>query len=347
VTGNWLVGDQVERDHMLALNRLLGRNFRRTAGLSFAAIAVSVPWFGALPLVPPVAAGALYNLIQMRLNRLRRPEFALVAGWLLMQLGIAFGFMLSRHSPLFALPLFLYMVIGSAAVFPRRAVVLGVATTAVLLVAAAMVLGADQVLSAPAIVILPVVLLGIIGFTGATVGRSSIHYRGAAVVDDLTGMLNRAALTARAAELAHQTRLTGERVAVILADLDHFKSINDRHGHARGDVVLQEVAYRIRKYLRAFESVYRLGGEEFAVLLTGCDGIDARRAAERIRDAVHSEAVHGLHVTMSCGVAATGPGEAFDFQAVFARADAALYEAKHSGRDCIRINAGPAQALAA
>jgi diguanylate cyclase (GGDEF)-like protein len=125
-TGNWLVKDQLERDHMRDLNRLLGRNFRRSAAVTFTGILVSVPWFGPLLLMPPILSGAIYNLIQMRLDRMRRPELALVTGWLLMQLGIAFAFVLSRHSPLFALPLFLLMVIGSAAVFPRRAVVLGV-----------------------------------------------------------------------------------------------------------------------------------------------------------------------------------------------------------------------------
>jgi diguanylate cyclase (GGDEF)-like protein len=332
---------------MLALTRLLGVNFRRTAAVTFGAIVASVPWFGPLLLVPPVLAAAVYNLIQVRLERMRRPEFALVTGWLVMQLGVAFGFMLSRHAPLFALPLFLLMVIGSAAIFPQRAVVLGVATTAFLIVAAALVLGADQVRTTPAIVILPLVLLGSIGLTGSAVGRSSLHYREAAVVDELTGMLNRTALSARAAELMHQSRLTGESVAVILTDLDHFKSVNDHHGHARGDAVLQEVAYRIRKHLRAFESVYRLGGEEFAVLLAGCGEADAAHAAERICTAIHSEPVGELSVTTSCGVATTAPGEPFDFDALFARADAALYAAKRSGRNCIRVAAVPAEALAA
>jgi diguanylate cyclase (GGDEF)-like protein len=346
-TGNWLVADQLEREHVLALNRLLSRNFRRTAVVTFGAIVASVPWFGPLLLVPPVLAAAVYNLIQVRLDRMRRPEFALLTGWLVMQLGVAFGFVLSQHAPLFALPLFLLMVIGSAAAFPQRAVVMGVATTALLIVAAATVLGAGQVRATPAIVILPLVLLGVIGLTGSAVGRSSLHYREAAVVDELTGMLNRAALAARAAELMHQARLTGESVAVILTDLDHFKSINDRYGHARGDAVLQEVAYRIRKHLRAFESVYRLGGEEFAVLLAGCGEAGAAQAAERIWDAVHGEPIGGLPVTTSCGVAATAPGEEFDFDTLFARADAALYAAKRSGRNCIRVAAVPAEALAA
>ncbi len=346
-TGNWLVRDQVERDHMLDLNRLLGRNFRRSAAVIFAAIISAVPWFGPLLLLPPVVAGVAYNVIQMRLDRFRRPEFALVTGWLLMQGGTAGGFMLAHNSPLFALPLFLLMVIGSAAVFPRRAVVLGIAATALLLVSAGMVLGAGQVRSVPATVIFPLVLLGIIGLAGSAVGRSSIHYRGAAVVDELTGMLNRSAMVARVAEITHQTRLTGEPVAVIIADLDHFKEVNDRHGHARGDVVLQEVAYRIRKHLRAFDSVYRLGGEEFAVLLAGSATDEAAHVAERIWDAVQASPIDGLSVTMSCGIAVTEPGDPFEFDALLARADAALYTAKHGGRNCIRLGDAEGRALAA
>jgi diguanylate cyclase (GGDEF)-like protein len=136
-------------------------------------------------------------------------------------------------------------------------------------------------------------------------------------------------------------------VALVLADLDRFKSINDLHGHARGDAVLQEVAYRIRKHLRAFESVYRLGGEEFAILLAGCDGDGAAHAAERIWEAVRGEPIDGLPVTMSCGASATAPGEPFDFDAVFARADEALYAAKRAGRDRVRVDSAPVEVLAA
>jgi diguanylate cyclase (GGDEF)-like protein len=105
-------------------------------------------------------------------------------------------------------------------------------------------------------------------------------------------------------------------------------------------VVLQEVAYRIRKHLRAFDSVYRLGGEEFAVLLAGGGIGEAARVAERIWDAVQSAPIDGLPVTVSCGIAVSAPNEAFDFEAVLARADDALYLAKHGGRNCIRVD-GP------
>ena len=90
--------------------------------------------------------------------------------------------------------------------------------------------------------------------TVSTVLRDSdVEHRGAAILDPLTGMLNRAALVNRTAEIEHQSRLTGEPVAVILLDLDRFKLVNDTRGHATGDTVLREVAYRLRKELRAYD----------------------------------------------------------------------------------------------
>ncbi len=98
---------------------------------------------------------------------------------------------------------------------------------------------------------------------------SDVEHRGAAILDPLTGMLNRAALMNRTGEIEGQSVLTGEPVAVILLDLDRFKLVNDSRGHATGDTVLREVAYRLRKQLRAYDLLYRLGGEEFVVLLLG------------------------------------------------------------------------------
>ncbi len=82
-------------------------------------------------------------------------------------------------------------------------------------------------------------------------------------------MLNRKALAARGRELALQSEVSGRPVGVVLGDLDHFKAINDRDGHQAGDAVLREIAYRWRTTLRAYDLAYRLGGEEFVVLLPG------------------------------------------------------------------------------
>jgi diguanylate cyclase (GGDEF)-like protein len=154
------------------------------------------------------------------------------------------------------------------------------------------------------------------------------------VIDPLTGMLNRNSLKDRSIELAHQSRRTGQPVGLIVGDLDHFKQINDSHGHATGDAVLQDVAYLLRKQLRAFDLAYRIGGEEFLVLLPGADREQAEEMAERLRQGVLADTVGGgLRVTMSFGVSASRRDGAFDYQQICEEADAALYEAKRLGRN--------------
>ena len=107
-----------------------------------------------------------------------------------------------------------------------------------------------------------------------------------------------------------------------------------RLGHATGDAVLKDVSYVLRKQLRAFDLAYRLGGEEFLVLLPGADADQTLSLAEELREAVSASSVAGgVDVTLSLGVSASGRGEAFDYAVVFAEADAALYEAKRLGRD--------------
>ena len=152
--------------------------------------------------------------------------------------------------------------------------------------------------------------------------QSDVEHRGEAVIDPLTGMLNRKALMNRASELAQQSTVTGEPVGLILGDLDRFKQINDSLGHAAGDAVLTDVAYLLRKRLRAFDLLYRVGGEEFLVLLPGADTRTSARIAEDLRRTVQSETVgDGTNVTISFGVAASARGARFDYAHVFAAAD--------------------------
>jgi diguanylate cyclase (GGDEF)-like protein len=110
--------------------------------------------------------------------------------------------------------------------------------------------------------------------------------------------------------------------------------------------VLREVERRLRAELRAFDSAYRFGGEEFLVLLPGLSAATALEVADRMRDVVRAEPVAGLPVTVSLGVAASAPGEPCDFEQLFARADRALYEAKHAGRDRIASARAVAMPLA-
>jgi len=173
--------------------------------------------------------------------------------------------------------------------------------------------------------------------------RSDMEHRNEAVVDPLTGMLNRKALSARVPELTQQSRISGAPIGVIVGDVDNFKRINDSLGHATGDTVLRDVAYVLRKQLRAFDLTYRLGGEEFLVLLPGADVRETEARAERLRRAVGSVPMAaGVRLTMSFGVSASPPQSEFDYDAVFSAADAALYEAKRAGRD--RVVAEPREA---
>jgi diguanylate cyclase (GGDEF)-like protein len=163
--------------------------------------------------------------------------------------------------------------------------------------------------------------------------RSDIKYRAEAVIDPLTGMLNRKALATRVAELEQQSRLSREPVGLIVADIDHFKSINDEGGHAAGDAVLREVAYQLRKRLRAFDLSYRIGGEEFLIVLPGATRDQTLDLAEDLREGIAAGPRAGHSVTLSFGVSASDAGETFDYESAFKEADTALYDAKRSGRN--------------
>lgn len=146
-----------------------------------------------------------------------------------------------------------------------------------------------------------------------------------ALTDELTGLINRRAwddILPR--ELARAAR-TGESVSVAVLDLDHFKQFNDRHGHQAGDRLLRLVSAAAREHFRAIDVVARHGGEEFAVLLPGCDLGQAHQVVDRLRAAMPSRQ------TYSAGVARWNGEESAAM--LIARADRALYEAKAAGRD--------------
>lgn len=155
--------------------------------------------------------------------------------------------------------------------------------------------------------------------------------------DDLTGLPNRR----RFFELAEREIVRAQRydepLAVVMLDLDHFKEVNDSHGHAAGDQVLRAVADACRDVLRTSDVVGRLGGEEFAILLpaTSLDG--ARQFAERLRSAIAACRIGlpgaEISLTATLGVAARVPGEDLTLDELLARADAALYRGKAAGRN--------------
>ena len=163
--------------------------------------------------------------------------------------------------------------------------------------------------------------------------------RALAHTDELTGTLSRRALRERAPELLARQHAGGLQVAALMVDIDHFKGVNDRHGHPAGDVVLQRTAHLVAMNVRSDSMVTRYGGEEFAVLLPVAGLEEARAAAERLRKAIESDVVDfdGTHlgVTVSVGLALLAHGEALD--AALARADKALHRAKNAGRNRVDI----------
>ena len=175
-------------------------------------------------------------------------------------------------------------------------------------------------ISDPPLIVAPAALVLAVAMFSIALMQSDVEHRSRAVVDELTGMLNRAALAGRVEELEQQSAVTGLSVGLIVADIDHFKRINDTHGHKTGDAVLQDVAYIMRKQLRAFDLAYRLGGEEFLVLLPGSDHEQARVVAELLREATEAQPLGGgIEVTISCGVASSADAPAFRYEAIFAR----------------------------
>lgn len=162
-----------------------------------------------------------------------------------------------------------------------------------------------------------------------------------ATTDKLTGLLNRQAFALLVDRLLADYRRAPQPVSVLLADLDHFKAINDQHGHAAGDAVLRRAGQLLLEALRQSDLAVRWGGEEFLMVLKGCDIAQAQVVAEKLRLEIEQAAFdnegRAIAVTMSIGVAQLETGETHD-QTV-KRADAALYAAKQSGRNRVRLAA--------
>ena len=162
-------------------------------------------------------------------------------------------------------------------------------------------------------------------------------YRTAASTDHLTGLLNRRALMDNATQLCTRQAKRKEPVAVLMFDLDHFKSINDRFGHALGDSVLRLFGQVVRSSTRAHDLIGRFGGEEFVAIVPG--GVEsASKIAERVRSAFEAAGImvdeHAIGATVSIGTAVSYDAVT-SIDALIARADAALYRAKHEGRNRI------------
>ena len=330
-TSTWLCPEPGDRERLLDLDGRMRRS-RATAMvvLSIALLACG-PWVGWWPISLPFVLAAGWWLLDKQVPRVERPEWLIAGGWLLSALGIFAGTMLTGGMDSPAKSWILIPALSLPGRFPKRGVYAGVAFCLALLgVEAATDL--SHVAAAPQEIIFPVALLIAALAMSMALRSAEIQHRSEAVIDQLTGMLNRKALQARTVELELQSRVTGQPVGLIVCDIDNFKAVNDDHGHATGDAVLSGFAYRIRKELRAYDLAYRLGGEEFVVLLPGA-ALDATEdLAERLRAATEATPIESVPVTSSFGVAVSG-ADGLEFDSLFAQADEALYRAKEGGRN--------------
>jgi len=170
-----------------------------------------------------------------------------------------------------------------------------------------------------------------------------------AQIDGLSGIYNRRAFTETATALLHRSQQASLPMTLALIDVDHFKQINDRHGHDAGDQVIRAVSELLRRAVRSGDLVGRLGGDEF-VILVQLPGEAATQMLDRTREAIEAQPIptgedSAVHVSLSVGVAATTGSGGYDLSSLLSSADAALYVAKDRGRAQV-VNLEPSPSMA-
>ncbi|WP_296278257.1 GGDEF domain-containing protein [Pseudoxanthomonas sp.] len=190
------------------------------------------------------------------------------------------------------------------------------------------------------IVILLVLLIASIGYWAFKIKRVQLSLKKMAETDALTGICNRHHFTLRAERALAECARNGEQAALIMFDLDHFKNINDRFGHGTGDWALKEVAEASKGFCRRIDVLGRLGGEEFAILMYGCDLRAAARVAEdcrvRLAQIETRETGHVFAITGSFGVTSS-QHSGYSLARLLSHADKQLYRAKHNGRNRVCV----------
>ncbi len=176
----------------------------------------------------------------------------------------------------------------------------------------------------------------------STLQQQNQQLKVAATIDGLTGLSNRAHFDVFLGEQFSRAAATGKPLALLLMDVDRFKSINDKHGHPAGDQVLRILGKLLRSAAKPHDLAARYGGEEMALILPGSDRAAASKMAEIIRRAIETKPIPheqiGIPVTASIGVAVFEPGSPFRQAAQLIKAaDLAVYNAKHSGRNCVKV----------
>jgi diguanylate cyclase (GGDEF)-like protein len=341
VSRSWLCPTELDRSRVVDASprvrtiRLIGV---ATVGVSLLATG---PWVGWWVLIPFALAAVNLITVERRITQSQHPErvsaWAIVTTLLVLGIGVALSG--GPSSP--ALPWTVLPAGIAAARFRPQVVIAALGLTVMVILLSTLAVHPDATVADPVAVIAALALLaGVVSIVWA-LQAAELHHRDEAILDPLTGLLNRHALLPRFIELSHQARLADHPVCMLLCDVDGFKAINDEHGHDRGDAVLRDIAYELRKRLRSFELIYRLGGEEFLIILPGVGGASGHQIAERLRACIEQARPTGIHTTISLGLSA-GCGSEVEYESLFKAADEALYEAKRAGRNRVECAAGSA-----
>jgi diguanylate cyclase (GGDEF)-like protein len=342
----WLCPTPAHRARVLEASARIGRARAVIAGAIGVGVLVGAPWNGWWTVALFVPAAVHLVTMDRWMSRTDRPELVAFGTLLTMLLVLVVAAAGTGGSSSPVLPWFA-LVPAMATLRFRLAVAATLAVVAgMLIIGVGFSVDGAAALDDPVPMIAALVMVANIVGVSVALMRGEMEHRDRAVLDPLTGLLNRASLDTRVAEIEQQARLTDGSVAVVLLDLDRFKRVNDEYGHERGDAVLRDSAYEIRKALRSFELVYRIGGEEFLLLLPGTDLEQGIEIAERVRNAVALAQPGGVEMTLSAGVA-TAAGSEVRYEDLFRTADSALLRAKREGRDRVVAADAPRAVIAA
>ena len=228
--------------------------------------------------------------------------------------------------------------------FSRRGIAVGAPISFVLVLVCTVAVDPGYVRRHPESLIVP---LGLVVVTAAyllPVVASDVDHRVDSTKDELTGLLNRRALRLRLDEIVEQVEENRAPVSAIVVDIDYFKLVNDEHGHAVGDEVLREIARTLRLRLRTFELLYRIGGDEFLLLLPARPRVTP---SDLPNHCTTRSPAPGLAVSTSPARAASPPhGPPASVIPLIRDADEALYRAKRIGRDRVEMHERPTAAVA-
>jgi diguanylate cyclase (GGDEF)-like protein len=338
---SWLCPTSHDRDRFMEMQGKLRTARVATLAIGLITAAVMMPgveWsvvgVAVLSVAAVLAGGA-------RLERRRRPElwvfFTTVINF---QALVAIGAVLTG-GPRTPLVCMVAVPIGMVASrFNRRGLIVGVPVSVIIVLATTLGIDPGFVAAHPESVVVPLGLVLCSALYMDTLVSSDVRHRADSTLDDLTGLLNRRSLESRLAEVFQQAALTNQPVSIVMGDLDRFKLVNDKWGHSVGDLVLSQAADAMRRVLRTFELLYRIGGEEFLLVLPGAGEKEALRIADSLRCAVEAADAGGLGVTCSFGVATSRAGDGA-FEQLLQASDEALYVAKRTGRNRVECFTSP------